>query len=146
MTHRIRKAWEDNNPLFVGPVEADETYIGGKNINKHKNKKIKGRGAQGKTPIVGMVDRDTNKIVTQVIPNTKKRTLQDFVIYNTELGARVFTDEFPAYTGLANHEVVKHKVGEYVNGMVHTNGIESHWAMLKRGIMGTLSSYLAQAS
>ena len=137
LTHRIRKAWADNNPLFTGPVEADETYIGGKNINKHENKKIKGRGAKGKTPIVGMVDRETNQIHTQVVPDTKKRTLQGFVIENTQEGAKVFTDEFPSYTGLVNHEVVKHKVGEYVNGMVHTNGIESHWAMLKRGIMGT---------
>ena len=139
LEHRIRKAWESDKGLFSGPVEVDETYIGGKEGNKHKSKKLNaGRGAVGKTPIAGIKDRETNQIHTQVVPSVDKPTLQGFVKGNTKPLAQVYTDEASAYQGINRpHEAVKHGAKEYVRGDAHTNGMESHWAVLKRGIYGT---------
>ncbi len=138
LAHRIRKAWEDNGGLFGGPVEVDETWVGGKERNKHENRKTKaGRGPVGKTAVVGMKDRETGKVASSVAHSTDKDTLQGFVTEHVEDDAKVYTDENPAYHDLPNHETVKHSSQEYVRGDAHTNGIESHWAMLKRGIMGT---------
>ena len=138
LAHRIRETWQDNQYEFTGPVEVDETYIGGKEKNKHSNKKLKmGRGAVGKIPVVGIKDRDTNTVHTVVVDSTDKATLQQIVKDHTIEGAKVYTDEAAAYKGLENHESVSHGVGEYVKGQAHTNGIESHWSMLKRGYDGT---------
>ena len=139
MAHRIRETWNDEMERMAGPVEVDETYIGGKEANKHGDKKLKaGRGPVGKQAVAGVKDRATNKVKAQVVERTDAPTLQGFVHENTERGATVYTDEAGAYDGLRRkHGVVKHSAKEYVNGMAHTNGIESHWALLKRGIFGT---------
>ena len=139
MAHRIREALDTTGGKFAGPVEADETYIGGKEANKHEWKKLKaGRGSVGKTPVAGVKDRETNQVRTEVVAHTNKATLQEFVVRHTETTATVYTDEAPAYRGLPReHEAVAHSAGEYVRDMAHTNGLESHWALFKRGIDGT---------
>ena len=123
---------------MAGPTEADEVYLGGREKNKHSSKKRKaGRGSVGKAAVVGIKDRDTNTVKATVVERTDALTLQGFVNAHRAEGATVYTDQYPSYEGLENHEAVNHSVGEYVNGMAHVNGVESFWAMLKRGYHGT---------
>ena len=139
MLQRIREAWNSGDlEQFAGPVEVDETYMGGKERNKHKGKKLKsGRGTVGKTAVVGAKDRKTNKVRAKVVKVTDAKTLQGFVIATTLAGATVYTDDAAAYKGMPfDHASVRHSVGEYVDGMAHTNGIESFWSMLKRAHKG----------
>ena len=143
MLHRIREAWTINTGgPFDGPVEVDETYFGGKrrNMSNAKRKELAGtgRGAAGKTAVVGMKDRDSNKVTARVVDDTDGKTLQGFVADHAASDAKVYTDDAAAYKGMSvEHESVRHSVGEYVNGMAHTNGIESFWSMLKRAHKGT---------
>ena len=143
LARRLRKAFEAGQPLFVGPVEADESYWGGKEANKHGRKKLRaGRGPVGKTPVAGVRDRATGQVDAQVVQRTDGPTLQRFVMERTEESATVYTDEAAAYKGLnRKHEAVRHSAGEYVRGMASTNGMESFWAMLRRGHDGTFHHF-----
>ena len=101
LAHRLRKAFENGEPLFTGPVEADETYIGGKrkNMSKGKRAALTGRGAVGKAIVVGAKDRETNKIAARSVENTDGATLKGFIGENTAPSAKVFTDEASGYQG-----------------------------------------------
>ena len=139
MLHRIRAAWAvPTDRPFAGPVEVDETYVGGRERNKHGRNKLRaGRGPVGKTAVVGVKDRATNHVAASVIERTDGQTLKGFIARHVESHATVYTDDHGGYEGLQNHRTVRHSVGEYVTDMAHTNGIESFWSMLKRAHMGT---------
>ncbi len=139
LSHRIRESWSDEISIFSGPVEVDEAYFGGLDRNRHEWQIQEGRGPKGKTPVVGMKDRATGDVAAEVIDDTPdKHTLQGFVDVNSEVDATVYTDGAKAYEGMPRiHEAVDHSVGEYVRNQAHTNGVESFWAMLKRGYYGT---------
>lgn len=102
------------------------------------SKKIKGaKGTVGKTAVVGMKDRETNTVQATVIDRTDRPTLSGFVADRTAPGAKVCGDEHSGYDWVENHEIVRHSVREFIRDQAHTNGIESFWALLKRGYVGT---------
>lgn len=144
MLHRLREAWAENGDgsLLGGPVEADETYVGGRRANKpwKKRKELEGRGAVDMTPVVGVKDRDTGQVAARAIERTDAATLQGFVRDHAEPGATLYTDEAAAYVGLGrdfDHETVNHSASEYVRGEVHIQGMEALWSMFKRAHKGT---------
>ena len=103
-----------------------------------RRKRFHGRGAQGKAIIVGAKDRPTKRVSAKVVPNTTKPVLHDFIEKRVDESAQVYTDEHQSYQGIPRkHDSVVHSVGEYVRGQAHTNGMESFWALMKRGYHGT---------
>ena len=139
LLHRLRTTLTATTPeKMAGPVEVDETFIGGKEKNKHAKRKLHaGRGPVGKMVVVGVKDRTTKRVRAAVVADTEADTLQGFVATSAAPDAMVYTDGETGYVGLPHHEAVRHSVGEYVRGQAHTNGIESFWSMLKRGYYGT---------
>ncbi len=145
MLHRIRLAMQDETlgSKFSGEVEADETFIGGKARNMHKNVKARritgqGRNTDDKIMVMGILERG-GKIRTKILSDRKQETLHGAVKANVEVGTELFTDTFGAYKGLQGefeHQVVDHAL-RYVDGRVHTNGLENFWSLLKRGLSGT---------
>src|SRR5258706_6055680 len=145
MLHRIRLAMQDETlgSKFSGEVEADETFIGGKARNMHKNVKARritgqGRNTDDKIMVMGILERG-EKIRTKILSDRKQETLHGAVKANVEVGTELFTDTFGAYKGLQGefeHQVVDHAL-RYVDGRVHTNGLENFWSLLKRGLSGT---------
>lgn len=138
MLHRIREACQQGDFKLFGSVEVDEVYIGGLEENKHEHKKLHaGRGGVGKQAVIGMRERK-GKVKAMPIDDTTKPTLHNAIHENVRPGSTIYTDDNPSYGGVANrHYTVNHSAKEYVNGMAHTNGIESVWAVLKRGVNGT---------
>ncbi len=111
LAHRLRETWDEHQAPFAGPVEVDETYIGGIEKNKHAHKKANlGRGPVGRAAVVGAKDRATGKVSARVVESTDKATLQGFVLQRVTDGAKIFTDEARAYDGLPNRETVRHSV------------------------------------
>ena len=142
MCHRVRYAL-DMPPLkdkLAGIVEIDETYVGGKNKNRHADKKIKGRGAVGKAPVVSLVERG-GRVRSLPVKTVSAKNLKEILNEKVSTESRIMTDSYAPYTqaaeGFASHETVNHSEGEYVRGDVTTNSVESFFALLKRGIMGT---------
>lgn len=149
MLHRIRKAMQNGSMMKLGGkggagIEVDETFIGGKARNMHlhvKARRITGTGTKDKVAVIGILERE-GEVRVSVVPSRKKKVLQAEVRKHVEAGSNVYTDLLLSYEGLETdyaHRVVDHAV-EYVNGMIHTNGLENFWSLLKRGIGGTYVS------
>ncbi len=143
MLHRIRMAFDgDTHPIGGngGPVEVDETFVGGKVKNMHKSKRPKdaAQGGKGKAVVLGMLERG-GKVRAKVIKDRSKVNVAPVLSENVAKGSHVITDEFSVYPFVVDaytHEVINHAM-EYVRDHVHTNGIENFWSLLKRGINGT---------
>ncbi|MEI9977556.1 MAG: IS1595 family transposase [Edaphobacter sp.] len=159
MLHRIRLAMKHEPKHTIGshwgnPVEVDETFVGGKMKNMHRKRamalranmpvdRMEGHEVRwdNKTAVMGMLNRQTREVRAKVIPNVKRETLQAEILKNIGFNAHVFTDQHVGYDGLDKlknftHKTVNH-MEEYVNGRVHTQGIENFWSLLKRSLTGT---------
>ena len=142
MLGRIRTAAQKGVGLLGGVVEADATYIGGRESNKHESKKQNlGRGTVGKTPVLGLRSR-SGKVVARVLADTKQETVHAVLNEVLEDDAMLVTDEHKAYKDTKFlHKSVNHSVKEYKRGGIHTNGIESVWAVLKRAYHGVYHGF-----
>ena len=143
MLHRLRRQLgiSDSEPPLDGEVEMDETFVGGKNKNRHRDKKVpvsRGRAHVDKTPVLGMVERG-GRLVAQVIPDTSQKSITPIVLQRVSRGAVVYTDEWMGYDKvdkLYQREFVDHGRKQYKNGNATTNRIEGFWGIFKRGIIG----------
>jgi transposase-like protein len=145
MAHRLRLALHHGSfGKLSGEVEVDETFIGGKARNMHvaqRQRRITGTGGKDKTAVLGILERG-GKVRTTVVGDRRKKTLHAEVAKHVEAGAALYSDQLASYDGLAGryaHQVIDHAV-KYVDGQVHTNGMENYWSLLKRGIAGTYVS------
>jgi len=143
MLHRIRKQFGISNdePPLTGEVEMDESFFGGKNKNRHWNKKVKnsqGRSFKDKTPVLGMVERG-GSLIANVIPDTSQKSITPIVLQRVDTSATIYTDEWMGYDkvgALYHREFVDHGKGQYSTGNITTNRIENFWSIIKRGIIG----------
>src|SRR5271166_5324651 len=148
MLGRIRLALKNNSwdrrkmGGESGPIEVDETFVGGKFQNMHTDKRVRYEargGSHGKTVVIGLLDRELRQVRAKVVPNVKRETLQNEVLREVKHGSKVYTDEWVGYDNLRArfvHDVVN-KVEGYVDGQVHVNGVENFWSLLKRTLKGT---------
>ncbi len=143
LAHRIRESLGHGGGIFSGPVEVDETHFGGKrkNMSARRRREMRqrygGGGASAMTTVAGARDRETGRIQGRIVPDTTRMTLRGFVDEAVEPDATLYTDEWRSYRGLReDHEAVNHSVGEYVRDQASINGLESFWALMKRGYTG----------
>ena len=132
----------DHGGPMDGTVEVDETFLGGKDRNKHAHQRSGQRGTSGKQAVIGVRERN-GRVKAKAIANRTREELHGFIRDNVAAGATVYTDDWRAYRGMPEyrHSSVNHSIGQYVRGQAHTNGIESFWALLKRGYVGTFHHF-----